>query len=175
MKRNYSLMAKIAATLLISGGVIIFGILPLLSSVKNLGTEIHKENVTLVKEKQIRIDYSSLVKQYTQIQEDSKSLEQAFVAKKTSSILETIEHIESLADARHITHTLTLEPIPEPTDTTTLISSVTLNLEGSADSIFKFLQDLEDLPFYININSLELSKQTKGSFSATLRGQIFWL
>jgi Tfp pilus assembly protein PilO len=175
MKRNYLLFFKIAISLIVSGGVVVFGVLPLFSSVTDLGVTIHEENIKLEKEKLIRTDYSSLVRQYTEIQENSKSLEQAFVAKRTSSILETIEHIESLANARNVAHTLTLDPIPEATDTATLLSSVTLTVEGSSDSIFLFLKDLEDLPFYININSLDLSKETDGSYNANLSGQIYWL
>jgi len=58
MKRNYLLIFKIAVSLIISGGVVVFGVLPLFSSVTDLGVTIHEENVKLEKDKLIRTDYS---------------------------------------------------------------------------------------------------------------------
>lgn len=175
MKRNAALYIKVAAGVVITAALFIFAFMPLYSSVSDLKNSIHKENVTLEKNRQTQNDFSSLAAQYEEIKENSESLGQAFLEKKTSTILETIESIEAIATNRRITQTLTIDPIPEPTDTTTLTSSVKLMVQGTSDGIFLFLKDLEDLPYYISIESVDFSKQTTGIYDATLEGTIYWL
>ena len=175
MKRNALLYIKIAVVLVISGGLALFAVLPLLTSVKNSQLNIHQKNVDLEKTKLVQSDFTSLSRQYEEIQENAQGLEQAFVAKKTSTILETIEHIEGIATTHHITQTLTIDPIPEADDTTTLKSSIKITADGTPDAIFKFLKDIEDLPYYIDFTSFDVNKQSDGSSFATLQGDIFWL
>ncbi len=175
MKRSITLYAKAIAGLIIAAGLFLFAFMPLYSSVTELKNSIHQENVTLEKNKQTQNDFSSLAKQYEEIQENSKTLEQAFLEKKTSTILETIENIETIATQRKITQTLTIDPIPEPTDTKILSSSVKLTLQGTSGAIFLFLADLENLDYYISINSADFTKQANGTYNATLKGDIYWL
>jgi len=175
MKRNFTLYIKTIIGLLLCLGLAAFVIFPTFKSVNKLKNSVHESNVELEKTKQTQENFSSIKTEFEKVQESSKSLEGAFVTKDTPTILETIEYIENLASARHVTQTLTINPIPESNDATTISSAIEITLEGSFDSIYLFIKDVEDLPYYININSVNVAKQLNESYTATLLGDIFWL
>jgi|GEM_PF-5371791 len=174
MKRNWIPYLKIGISVLVPAGLIIFLILPLYASVKELKTSIHNENILLVKKQNVQNNYSSISRQYNEIQENVDMLDQAFVSKQTATILETIGNIEDLATARKLKQTIAINPIPESSDTATLFSTIKIDLSGTPANIFLFLRDIEDLPYYLNIATVSISKDALGETKGSLEGKIFW-
>lgn len=157
-------------------------IIPSIRRIRELNREMLQRKIALEEQFQQGQSTKKIANNLERVETLVPTLDSAFLYRGDE--LAFITTIEAAADGRHLNHTLdfTVDPSKQastPNGFGTWEVPVTLQVSGSYQDVYHFLEDIDRLPFYITINSISLSggdtrlfTQTFGSRSAPTQSAI---
>ncbi|MBU0963476.1 type 4a pilus biogenesis protein PilO [Patescibacteria group bacterium] len=134
--------------------IIIFGLFPLYSSINLLDEKIYDKRVKLAIYEQQRQNIESTRDDYFQIKSDADTIAKVFIDK--NNFLNLISTLENLATDNQVTQNINLN-ISSQSDIKDKIS-ITLNTKGNWQNFSKYLVNIENLDFYVNIYDLSINR-----------------
>jgi Tfp pilus assembly protein PilO len=152
--------SKIKIYLFIAGLIIfvviifVLIIIPTINKIKKINTKIYNQRLDIETryllshgpERNINI---------AKIKDDEEKLSSLFI--KNGSELEFITSIENAAQANNLTQQIRLQPANAKITETIESVPMSVSLKGNFWDILKYIQSLEKLDYYININSINLN------------------
>jgi len=124
--------------------------IPYEKKINLLHADISSKRIQIQKNNTTQRELGGIMSKLNQIELQSDKINKAFL--NSNKQLEFITSIEALSEQYNINQTINLGSIAD--DKT---SNITITAGGSFVDIFKFLNSLESLPYYININNLSLT------------------
>jgi len=124
--------------------------IPYEKEINLLHADINNKRVEIQKNNTTQRELGGIMSKLNQIELQSDKINKAFL--NSNKQLEFITSIERLSEQYNINQTINLGIVAD--DKT---SNITITAGGSFVDIFKFLNSLESLPYYININNLSLN------------------
>jgi len=143
--------------------IIYFGIIPAIDSIKNLRAELISQKIELEEKINQDKNIASLNERIKRIEPQLEILNKIFINKNRE--LDFITNLESVEKKNSITQKLTINP---PTsDEKKLIKTVPITIEASGRyvNILQYLADIEALPYYVNVNKIEITRDTEKIFN----------
>ena len=179
MKLWQRIVAFITVMLAAVALVVWLVILPTISDIKKISNDVYLEVVDLEKKWERGQRLRETVLNFEKIQSERGKLAQAFIIKGQE--LTFITSLEGLAAERSLVQNIQpqfnqpisragFEEIP-----------LTITLQGEFHSLLQYLQDLEQLSYYVTITALNLNagapnaRQAASNITATLVGRVYRL
>lgn len=135
-----------------------------------LNNDIYDKRVRLEILQRQKTQIEQVEGDYKKIQEDTKKLSQVFILKERT--LDFISVLENIASENQLSQEISLEELNRSTGE---IQKITLqiNLQGDFVNLTKYINKLESLDYYIDINSLNFSKK-ENSVALNIISQTYW-
>lgn len=154
----------IAGTVVAAAIVSVLIIYPAIANIRNFNTEIYNQRLE-IETRYLLSHGPGRDININKIREEEAKLSSIFIKKDQE--LEFITSLENAAQANNLEQQIKLQPINK--ETTALIQSapMQISLKGSFRDILQYLQSLEKLSYYININSINLNNPTTKKEAAT--------
>ncbi len=149
------------------GAIVYFIIIPTLNNIKEANTDIIKRKTDLERRYNESKELKRTAQKINRIDPQIELLNKAFINKNRE--LEFITTLESIANNNSVVQTINLGSFQGEISTYTKIP-LELILTGKLNNIMNYLIDLETLYYYININLLDLSNNSR-VISQDLNGQ----
>lgn len=151
----------ISLTLIISIGLFLIIGWPSIKEIKNLSTQIEEQRSQLEELYLRGKNIKQTLQQYHEIKPTINSIDNIYV--KHGEELKFITTLESIANAQGINQ----EPkiVSQPNNPNTL--QLELNTTANLNRIIKYLMGLESLDYYINIDTIRLSKSSSRANNST--------
>ena len=166
--------SKLIYSLSITGGIIIF----ILAVVLYLGLDIRKkadaiagvETETISRISKVS-DLNKLKSQEKEAQADLIKLKSALP--KRDSLFEVSKNLSAFAKARNLAFGYKFGEEVESKGGNPGFIRVEMNISGSYENILSFLRDIEASKYFINLSSLDLTRQNTG-YTSIINSQIFF-
>ncbi|MEK7653312.1 MAG: type 4a pilus biogenesis protein PilO [Patescibacteria group bacterium] len=152
--------------------MIIFIIIPAFKEIIAVNREINKERVALEQKLEQGLNLKKIQIELSEIQDKLGGLDRLFVAKGQE--LAFVTEMENIASADGISLKIVSDFSEEPLKGEEKIKKTALQMEisGNYQNIIKFLNDLEKMPYYFNVEMAIFSLKTN-ALSAQILGQIY--
>lgn len=160
-----SIKQKIITTSLISVFILFFvfyfAIINNLKTIKQLRIEIVAQKINLERKLNREKNLSKLSSKMKSIEPEIARLEKVFVDK--SGQIEFITTLEGIAQQNQINQKINLSPAVETDKKTHKTSQLQITATGNLKNIINYIQFLESMTYYININSISIEKNNNSS------------
>lgn len=135
-----------------------------------LNNDIYDKRVRLEILQRQKTQIAQVEGDYKKIQEDTKKLSQVFILKERT--LDFISVLENIASENQLSQEISLEELNKSNEE---IQKITLqiNLQGDFVNLTKYVNKLESLDYYVDINSLNFSKK-ENSVALNIISQTYW-
>lgn len=151
--------------ILLGATIIVFVILPTVKYIKNLKIDIQKiEQDSEDQYQKIKLLKKSIAELET-VKENSKKLEQGMINKDDT--IKLIQELEDLAIEKKVIQNLNIQEGPE----NSFVFS--FSVRGTFYDTLQYLHSLEQLPFYVIINSVNWSKVDDQNVVLSFNASIF--
>ncbi len=151
-------MANIALRLVIIAALVFFAIMPAAANIKTIRNNIIAKKIELDKSNTQSQTYSKLAQTLEEISPKLELLDNVFINRNRE--LEFITTLEGIAQENHVTQTIKLgDPVKDGANTYTKVP-LSLTLSGSDTDTFNYVVGLENLVYYININSINIQAKS---------------
>lgn len=133
-----------------------FIILPTLSDIRKMESEIEAQRVDLEKKYVKGQSLKKLSENLKKIEPNLVIFDQVFI--NQSRALEFITTLEEIANRHGVTQKLNLMTEKSAGNNGYVKTPLNFNIEGDFTNVMRYLADIENLNYYININSIEISR-----------------
>lgn len=151
-------------TLILTAGGVIFGLLPLLSSIDNVQKEIATTRLDLATIQEQQKD-TSRSQNEAELTSQKAALDRMFIS--TNQVLEFLSLLEERADDADVEEAIIINDFPETGTGNIIEQPISIDATGSYSNIMDYLQKLEAIDYYINVESVTLT----GTSTATSGAQ----
>ena len=174
MKMTISSKNKIYLTsgimILVTIGLWFVVISPAIIKIKSYNFDIHDKRVTLKILQKQKEQTDLLERDYKKTQEDTKKISQVFIFRERT--LDFISLIENIASEYQISQEISLEELGKSSGDIQKLT-LQLNLKGDFINLIKYINKVETLDYYVDINSLNFSRQ-EGGVSSNIVSSTYW-
>lgn len=170
---------KIVITILIfiaiTALIVYLIILPTVKQIRAISDAVYIERVDLEKKYQRGQLLRKTIEDFEKIRPKKDKLSSVFIMEGNE--LEFITALEQIAISHGIEQSLRLQPIDSSQDSKYYYPlPLSISIDGEFTKILKYLKNLEQLNFYVNISSISINAGEKNNIiSANLDGEIFAL
>lgn len=141
--------------LIITIGVVIYVIIPSIQKIKELSSSIYEKRTEMEKMYVEGQYYKKSLSTFNQIKSELEELNKIFVQKGNEIFFVT--NIEEIASLHNVDQTIKLgAQIPVESETNTPLG-LQITLQGDFENLIEYLAELEQINYYINIDSIRLS------------------
>jgi Tfp pilus assembly protein PilO len=163
--------------------ILFFIIIPAIKGIKNLNEGIQAQRLEIEK-RYIQTHSSRRITNLSKIKTDLETLSSVFI--KEDLELEFITALEKIALQNNLEQSIQLQPTNQKMAGQINVIQTQISLKGNFIDFLKYLQKLETLGYYININSINLNTQSlkketispaqggAGQISAVISGETYW-
>jgi len=151
-------------------GLWLIVISPSIVKIKSYNADIHDKRVTLEILQKQKAQIDTLEREYKKIQEDTKQISQVFIFRERT--LDFISLMENIASEYQISQEISLEELGKSGGDIQKLT-LQLNLKGDFINLIKYINKIETLDYYIDINSLNFFRQ-EGSVSLNVVSSTYW-
>lgn len=157
--QNLDIKKKISALLALtfsaSAAIAYFVILPAINDIKMLRSELITQKIELEDKMSKDKNLADLNDRIKKIEPQLQILDKIFINKNRE--LDFITIMESIEKKNLVTQKLAINPIDSNDKNLIKTVPITIVVNGEFKNILQYLCDLEALPYYVNINNIELS------------------
>jgi len=147
----------IVVFLLTNALIVYLIIIPTINNIKQLRVNIVTQKVDLEKEMAREKNINILSEKLDKIEPQMKKFEQIFINQNRE--LEFITTLEDIALSNKVLQKINLNLNAVKTEQTYKKIPLRLNIQGNFYNLLQYLTSLENLNYYINITSLEMTKE----------------
>lgn len=175
LSSRQKMIAVFAVFLSALGTIIYFVIIPAITDIKNLNSQIYEQRLSLEKKYTERFGMRKVIKNFREINENFSKAASIFMPQNGE--LDFITLMEELADKNKIGLKIFLAPQEQseyPNGTQTF--DLTLTTTGNFKNTVNFLQEMEKTEVYIILDSISLLKKINLSDSdveTTFKGYVY--
>jgi len=161
--------------LVMLGTIIYFIIVPAITEIRNLNTQIYNQRLSLERKYTERFGMRKVVKNFREISDDFSKATSIYMPQNGE--LDFITSIESIADNNSVELKIFLAP-QEQSEYPNGIQSfdLTLTTRGNFKDTVNFMQEMERTAIYIiidNISLLEKRDLSEGNVETTFKGYVY--
>jgi len=171
MTHNRKIIIILAVAAVLSAGILILGVFPLMNSVRTLTTEVYDKRVklaTVVKEQE---NFIVLSKNFDNVSSQIQSLDSLIV--KSNESLTFISALERYADEAGVTIDLDLAELEASNEIQ--IVPVALQASGTFQHILSFVQKLDASPYYLLVTTVRMSRLADDTLEILVQGNTYWV
>lgn len=170
-----SLEKKLIISIVIILGLIlilvVFFIKPTFSEIEKMRKEIKTELMTIEKSYLKSQILTKAKKEFNEIEKNIQSLQNIFLSEEKGT--EFITFLEKIAHQYNIIQEIKIGEAQSLKDDYKVIS-LQLSLKGSFFNLIRYFQEIENLDFYFNIESLTLTTVNDEEVMASVTAKIYW-
>jgi Tfp pilus assembly protein PilO len=157
----FLLILLLVSTIIFTGKTIL--------DILNLNQQIYQKRLELETKYQQGM---SLKKTNLEVEQSKQRLEKINqIIINTEDTLSFINDIEKTAEANNIAHTIKLPDFEKPKTPTPISIQITLN--GSYVNTLRFIENLQNKPYYINIHNLSFNQQS-ATLITSIEANMYW-
>ena len=151
--------------------IIILIIYPQAASIISINLQINQEKVSLEKKISLGINIKQVKASLEQIESSIGNLDQMFI--KPGEEIDFLNTLDRLGNQHKLT--LSVSPDFNGKKINNALRSIPLeiNTTGSYGDIYAFTRDLETMPYYYNVDQVQMISQTDNKISLKLIGQLY--
>ncbi len=139
---------------------------PSINEIKKTHNNILNEKIKIQKNIDREKNMSKLSEEVKEIEPRMEKFSQIFINQNRE--LEFITQLEKLAKDNNVKQNLNLQQSKKTTSQNTYSETpINIDVQGSMNNALNYLQELERLNYYININNLKLSTKTISGFKSS--------
>lgn len=172
-QKKFLINVGMVAVILLS--LIAFIIMPAINDIIKINQEITAERIALLKKFEQGLNIKKIEEELAEIEESIEELDKILI--KTGQELKFITELENLAQNNQIDININPDFSGAPTAGKNIkIIPLQINLSGEYRQLINFLQDLERMPYYYNLNLTTFSSRSRidtGPINLQLTGQTY--
>lgn len=139
--------------LIISAAAIGVGVVPNMSTITQLGTEIHDQRIQLEIFNQERTNIEKTQQDFNLIKNNLDKISKIFI--EETDIIAVLSAIENLSEKNEVQQTLSISSTPDKNDEKAL--RLVMSVNGTWSQTYAYMNDLERLPYYVIVHDVTMS------------------
>jgi len=149
------IIASVVVCILFLFSIVYFIIVPSVKDIRNIGSEIEEQRIDLEKKYLRGQNLKKLAEKLAKVEGKIKALDQVFINQNRG--LEFITTLERVAAENNVSQKINLLTVPSENEDFFKKTPLQLFTQGSFLKQLSYLMGLENLNYYVNINSFEIS------------------
>jgi Tfp pilus assembly protein PilO len=155
------IILSLLTTIIFSGGIFYFVILKSLAAIQDTEDKIIINKMDLDKKYISSISQKQFMSKMKMVESQMQKIDSIFINK--NRMLDFVTALEGLASQDQIEQKINMADAPV-TSSGPVKNSISLTAHGSLKNVLIFLEDVESLSYYININTLDMQKTPDGVY-----------
>lgn len=181
IKKKINILVGVAGLAVVL--IVYFAILPFMEDIKELRAELITQKIDLEDKMNKDKNMANLNDSLKKIEPQLQTLDKIFINKNRE--LDFITILESIEKKNYVNQKLVINPVSEEDKNIIKTVPITIEATGQYKNIIQYLSDIEELSYYININTIDISSNEKaelimpgttdmGNIKLSISANTFW-